>query len=146
MDGFQGISFSSGLFWGWLVVATHIFFRDFRPETLGKMKPFWRAYFSIGLKAPLASSKSTWKWMVGIRSFPFAARPIFRGELAVSFRAGITPPKVQHGSPDDGTLALGDSVFWKPLFLHPVRLTWNLQITQFRKEHDLPNLHDDVPC
>ena len=33
--------------------------------------------------------------------------------------------------------------------LHPGRLTWNLQITinlPFRKEHDLPNLHDDVPA
>ena len=28
----------------------------------------------------------TWKWMVGIRSFPFGFRPIFRGKLAVSFR------------------------------------------------------------
>ncbi len=26
----------------------------------------------------------TWKWMVGIRLFPFGARPIFRGELLVS--------------------------------------------------------------
>ena len=26
--------------------------------------------------------------MVGIRSFPFGARPIFRGKLAVSFREG----------------------------------------------------------
>jgi len=30
--------------------------------------------------------------------------------------------------------------------IHPGRLTWNLQITQFRKENDLPNLHDYVPC
>ena len=28
--------------------------------------------------------------------------------------------------------------------LHPGRLTWNLQITFFRKEHDLPNLHEDM--
>ena len=32
----------------------------------------------------------TQKWMVGIRSFPFRARPIFRGELAVSFREGYS--------------------------------------------------------
>ncbi len=35
---------------------------------------------------PKTNSKSPWKWMVGIRSFSFGARPIFRGELAVSFR------------------------------------------------------------
>ena len=29
-------------------------------------------------------SKRTWKWMVGIQSFPFGARPIFRCELLVS--------------------------------------------------------------
>ena len=29
--------------------------------------------------------------MVGIRLFPFGARPIFRGEMAVSFREGIRP-------------------------------------------------------
>ena len=28
------------------------------------------------------------KWMVGRRAFPFGARPIFRGENAVSFREG----------------------------------------------------------
>ena len=30
--------------------------------------------------------------------------------------------------------------------LHPRRLTWNLQIILFWKEHDLPNLRDYVPC
>ena len=30
--------------------------------------------------------------------------------------------------------------------LHPGRLTWNLPIPPFRKEHDLPNLHDYVRC
>ena len=30
--------------------------------------------------------------------------------------------------------------------LPPGRLTWNLQIIHFRKENDLPNLHDYVPC
>ncbi len=29
----------------------------------------------------------TWKWMVGIRSFPFGARPVFRCKLAVSFNS-----------------------------------------------------------
>ena len=33
---------------------------------------------------PETNSQSTWKWMVGIRSFPFGARPIFRGQLLVS--------------------------------------------------------------
>ena len=33
----------------------------------------------------------TWKWMVGRRSFPFGARPIFRGVL-VSFRECISLP------------------------------------------------------
>ena len=39
---------------------------------------------------PETNSKSTWKWMVGIRLFPFGARPIFRGRLAVSFRGKIS--------------------------------------------------------
>ena len=35
---------------------------------------------------PETNSKSTWKWMVGIRiwSFPWGRRPIFRGELLVA--------------------------------------------------------------
>ena len=33
---------------------------------------------------PKLTGLRTWKWMVGIRSFPFGARPIFRGY--VSFR------------------------------------------------------------
>ena len=37
---------------------------------------------------PETNSKSTWKWMVGIRSFPFGARPIFRGELLNFLRVG----------------------------------------------------------
>ena len=32
----------------------------------------------------------TWKWMVGRRSFPFGARPIFRGEMLVSGRVSPT--------------------------------------------------------
>ena len=28
--------------------------------------------------------------------------------------------------------------------VHPGRLTWNIQITQFRKENHLPNLHEDM--
>ena len=32
------------------------------------------------------------KWLVGIRSFPFGTLPIFRGELAVSFREGNRLP------------------------------------------------------
>ena len=38
----------------------------------------WRYLPSLKLTA------HTWKWMVGRRSFPFGARPIFRGELLVS--------------------------------------------------------------
>ena len=34
---------------------------------------------------PETNSKSIWKWMVGIRSFPFGARSIFRGELLVVY-------------------------------------------------------------
>ena len=38
---------------------------------------------------PETNSKSPWKWMVGIRSFPIGeAGPIFRGKMAVSFREG----------------------------------------------------------
>ena len=33
------------------------------------------------------------KWLVGIRSFPFGTLPIFRGELAVSFREGNRLPQ-----------------------------------------------------
>ena len=35
---------------------------------------------------PPWNQHSTWKWMVGIRSFPFGAQPIFRGELLVPKR------------------------------------------------------------
>ena len=50
----------SNEFWSWMtgVVATHFFY--FHPEILGKMNPFWRAYFSKGLKAPT----SFWSWMI----------------------------------------------------------------------------------
>ena len=34
-----------------------------------------------------------------------------------------------------------------PQKIHPGRLTWKIQITHlYRKEHDLPNLYDYVPC
>ncbi len=41
-----------------------------------------KAWFTLPETKP--ASGNTWKWMVGIRSFPFGARPIFRGELLVS--------------------------------------------------------------
>ena len=31
-------------------------------------------------------------------------------------------------------------------YLHPGRLTWNLQITHLERKNDLPNLYDYVPC
>ena len=34
------------------------------------------------------TSNRTYKWMVGIRSFPIGFRPIFRGYVDVSFREG----------------------------------------------------------
>ncbi len=47
------------------------FFQVFPPQKIKKMA--W-------LKIPsLKLTVRTWKWMVGIRSFPFGARPIFRG-------------------------------------------------------------------
>ena len=47
-----------------------------------------RNKLKITLRYPPWNKHSTWKWMVGIRSFPFGARPIFRGEN-VSFSEGI---------------------------------------------------------
>ena len=35
---------------------------------------------------PETNSKSTWKWMLGIRSFPLGSRPIFRCKLLVTGR------------------------------------------------------------
>ena len=49
----------------------------------------WFQYFFVGNKNniyPPWNQHSTWKWMVGIRSFPFGAQPIFRGELLVPKR------------------------------------------------------------
>ena len=42
-------------------------------------------FWTINSMIPsLTLTVCTWKWMVGIRSFPFGARPIFKGELLVS--------------------------------------------------------------
>ena len=51
---------------------------------------------------PETNINSTWKWMFGIRSFSFGARPIFRCELLVSGSvvshsfSGVAPPCVWH--------------------------------------------------
>ena len=65
---------------------SHLFCVIFAPKLWGRWSHFDEHIFQRGWKHQLASSKSTWKWMVGIRSFPFAARPIFRGLLLVSGR------------------------------------------------------------
>ena len=54
-----------------------------------KMEVWWNNHVPLNMfcTLPETNSKSTWKWMLGIRvTFPFGARPIFRGKLAVSFR------------------------------------------------------------
>ena len=43
----------------------------------------------VGHLPSLKLTARTWKWMVGIRSFPFGARPIFRGDLLVSGSVGL---------------------------------------------------------
>ncbi len=45
-----------------------------------------------------------WKWMFGIQSFPFGARPIFRGKLAVSFREGKTLNFFYQATPSNFTM------------------------------------------
>ena len=76
------------------------------------------------------------KWMIGIRSFPFGAfGPIFRGELAVSFREGnchVRPAKwkVPDGmklyqvcdAPSCSLCCVGGSWYLEPIGMFPYRL------------------------
>jgi len=57
-------------------------------KTARKSGNRWK--FETRLKTNMFIHFSTWKWMVGIRSFHFGARPIFRGELLVLGK-GNTP-------------------------------------------------------
>ena len=50
-------------------------------------------------------------------------------------------PRKNGSQPQSGGLAANSQ---KPY--NSGRLTWNLHITPFRKENDLPNLHDYGPC
>ena len=53
--------------------------------TLGNI----RGWSRLGRLASLKRTFCTWKWMVGIRLFPFGARPIFRCKLLVSGGVGV---------------------------------------------------------
>ena len=64
-------------------------------------------FYAWKKKTSLKLTVRTWKWMVGIRSFPFGFRPIFRGKLAVSFREGPST-----GAP---RLPIRNSCLWAPL-------------------------------
>ena len=77
----------------WQIIYTSCFEMTLLfPIVGGHQQPFQRVTFfspSQNKENLLPSLKLTacpWKWMIGIRSFPFGARPIFRGKLAVSFR------------------------------------------------------------
>ena len=45
------------------------------------MDLFVRCFFFYRIAPSLKLTVHPWEWMVGILSFPFGARPIFRGEL-----------------------------------------------------------------
>ena len=69
-------------------VYTSAQFRFRKPRHLGGFPPLDMKQ-NVGYTLPETNSKSPWKWMVGIRSFPFGFRPIFRGELLVSGRVTL---------------------------------------------------------
>ena len=63
---------------------------DFLPSKNGEVKihriwrvPWYQKQSSKIIYSPWNWQFRTWKWMVGRRSFPFGARPMFRGELLV---------------------------------------------------------------
>ena len=111
MDGLQGKTLLKWMIWG--VLPPHptptvrcCFFQEFRwhsrlhtplPNVKARnLSSQWcnsKVFAKINGKItlPETNSKSPYKWMVGIRSFPIGFRPIFRGEPLVSGRVYPTP-------------------------------------------------------
>ena len=76
----------------WRYCMFHVFFRWFTVDNM--IISIWEIFFPMIYIPSLKLTVRPWKWMVGrwnFISFPFGARPIFRGELLVSGRVYTLP-------------------------------------------------------
>ena len=63
----------------------------------------WMSYAKFKNTLPETNSKSTWKWTVGVRSFPCGSWPIFRGDLLFSGRVFSWCSKLASNHPKDSS-------------------------------------------